>query len=218
MYVTLGVILIVLVWAITAISQMNSSQDQNSYQTQPQTREPFDRNKRRAELRERARERMALREEMHKRIRDKILLGIGDDQDIFKGMEEQFAESMAESLSGLDDFSSMTSNFQSEWLESKTGRTLVITPKDPNQKINIDVNASAITIKGETQTKTGNSTYSSNFTNSFPVPEDCDGTKVKMDSKDGKLLVELPFRQIKAIAKPKPEERKPLPPAGEVQI
>ncbi|MBA2404489.1 MAG: Hsp20 family protein [Bdellovibrionales bacterium] len=203
MYITLTVILIVLVWAVAALSQ-------NQTQTLPQTRQPFDRMKRRMEL----------REEMHRRIREKLLHGRGADQDLFKDLEQQFEDTMSESFSGIDQLGDIAPNFKSEWQESKTGRTMVITPKDPNQKINIDVNATTITIKGESQQQTATTSFTSAFTNSFPVPGDCDGTKVKMDSKDGKLLIELPFKSLKAITtKPKEEERKPLPPTGgEVQI
>lgn len=199
MYITLAVIFIALVWAVAALTQ-----------TQAPTRQPFDRIKRRMEL----------REEMHRRIRDTLINGGNADQDMFKDLEQEFEDTMSDSFSGLNQLGDTGSSFKSEWQESKTGRTLVITPKDPNQKINIDVNATAITIKGETQEKTATSSFSSAFTNSFPVPDDCDGTKVKMDSKDGKLLVELPYKSFKAVpVPPKQQERKPLPPAeGDVQI
>jgi HSP20 family molecular chaperone IbpA len=205
MYLTLAVIFLALVWAAVAIGQMGSTTFQD-----PPKRTPFDRQKRRMEL----------REEMHRRIRDKLINGRGSDEDLFKDLEQEFEDNMPDSFSGISQFPEIQSNFKSEWLESKTGRTLVITPQDPNQKINIDVNASAITIKGESQKKTATTSFTSEFTNSFPVPDDCDGTKVKMDAKDGKLLVELPYKSFKAVpVPPKEQERKPLPPAaGDVQI
>jgi HSP20 family molecular chaperone IbpA len=166
------------------------------------TREPFDRMKRRAEL----------REEMHRRIRDMLINGRGDQNDLFKDLEQEFEETMSDSFSGLDQVAAI-SNFKSEWTESKAGRTLVITPKDQNQKINIDVNATTITIKGESQRQSDTSTTSSTFVNSFPVPDDCDGTKVKMNAKHGNLLVELPFKSVPAIkSPPKKVEKKPIIP------
>lgn len=182
---------------------------QPQIQTQPRTRQPFDRQKRRAEL----------RDEMHRRIRDMLINGRGDQNDLFKDLEKEFEDTMADSFSGLDQ-SALVSNFSSEWAESKSGRTLVITPKDQNQKINIDVNATVITIKGETQQQTATTTSSSAFVNSFPVPDDCDGTKVKMNSKDGKLLVELPFKSVPAIKiPPKKVDKKPLtPPPDAIEI
>lgn len=187
--------LITIVWAVGALSQITSIQDQPK---------PFDRMKRRMEL----------REEMHRRIREKILTGRGDDQNLFKDLEQEFEDTMS------DSFSRVESNYTSEWLEEKNGRTLVITPKDPNQKINIDVNASVITIKGESQEKTATTSMVSAFSNIFPVPDDCDGTKVKMNSKDGKLLVELPYKKIKSISTPpKKDQRIPIPPIpGDVEI
>jgi hypothetical protein len=87
--------------------------------------------------------RMELREEMHKRMRDKLLLGIGPDQDMFKDLEQMFEDTMTDSFSGFDQLGGARSNFHSEWQESKTGRTLVITPQSPEQKLNIDVFATS---------------------------------------------------------------------------
>jgi HSP20 family molecular chaperone IbpA len=163
-----------------------------------------------------------IREEVHQRIRDMLLNGKADDPDMFKDLEEELGSLMSDSFSGLNQLrDGNASNYKSEWLETKLGRTLAITPKDQNQKINIDVNATVITIKGESQQKTATSVYSSAFTNSFPVPDDCDGTRVKMNSKDGKLLIELPFKSLRAVKVPakKEEERKALPPLpGAVEI
>lgn len=196
MYVTLAVIFVFALWTLTALSQMG-----------PKTvDDPFDQMKRRMEL----------REEMHRRIVDKLMNGVGSDENLFKDLEQEFEDLRPNSFSQLKP----SANFTSEWLESKSGRTLVITPKDPEQKMNIDVNATQITIKGEVQHKTANSTYSSSFTNSFPVPSDCDGSKVKMDSKDGKLLVELPYKTTKQVQpnKSKPTNKTLTPIDGEVQI
>jgi HSP20 family molecular chaperone IbpA len=197
MYITLAVILVALVWAVAALTQTFTQAPQN-----------FDRSKRRMEL----------REEMHRRIREKLINGRGD-QDLFKDLEQEFEDAMSDSFMDLGKLSEQVSSFSSEWLETTTGRTLVITPKDKDQKINIDVNATTITIKGELLEKTATSTMSSAFSNSFPVPEDCDGTKVKMDSKDGKLLVVLPYKVLRSSPVPKRDERRPLAPGdGDVQI
>lgn len=188
MYVILGIIILVMLLAVVAVAQIVTA-----------PRKPFDRNQRRMEL----------REEMHKRMRDKLLHGVGPDQDMFKDMEAEF-----ESLS-----MEVVPNFKSEWLETSTGRILMITPQSKEQKLNIDVNADVITIKGESKQTTDTTSVSSSFTNSFPVPGDCDGSKVKMSEKGGNLLVELPFRQMKTVTAPVKEERKPLPPSGQdVQI
>lgn len=205
MYTTLIVIFLVLVGAVGAIAQMVTSGSTD--QTSPQVRQPFDRQKRRMEL----------REEMHRRMREKLLNGIGPDQDLFKDMDQAFEEAMSDSFS--TDFSStMTANFKSEWKETKDGRVLILTPQSKDQKLNIDVNAAAITIKGESVQKTATTAISSSFTNSFPVPDDCDGTKVKMNQKDGNLLVELPFKKVKKVTIPSKDVRKPIPPTEGVEI
>jgi HSP20 family molecular chaperone IbpA len=197
MYVILLIIVLGFIGMVYAIGQTQS-------QTKPQspTRQPFDRIKRRAEL----------REEMHRRIREMLINGKGDQQNLFKDLEQEFEDTMTDSFSGFDQ-GVVESNFKSEWTQNTHGRTLVITPKDPSQKINIDVNAALITIKGESQKQTATSTISSAFINSFPVPDDCDGTKVKMNSRDGKILVELPFKSVPALTNPsKKVEKKPLTP------
>lgn len=200
MYVTLAVIFLLMVWAISALSQMGPSEPQSPA---PQN---FDRMKRRMEL----------REEMHRRMREKLFHNRGGD-DIFQGMNEFFEDAMSDF-----DISAPQMNFQHEWSESKDGRTLVLTPQE-DQKLDIDVKSGMITIKGETKVQEENSSYSSSFSNSFSVPSDCDGSKVKMSQKDGKILLDFPFKDVKSIStKPNSEkkhERRPLPPMeGEVAI
>jgi len=198
MYVTLIIIFLVMVGAVGAIGQMVTND-----QTSSQVRQPFDRQKRRMEL----------REEMHRRMREKLLNGIGSDTDLFKDMEQAFEESMSDLVAPDFEAASMA-NFKSEWKETKDGRVLVITPQSKDQKLNIDVNQAVITIKGESVQKTATTSISSHFTNSFPVPDDCDGTKVKMNQKDGNLLMELPFKDVKKVSRPSKDERKPLPPSA----
>jgi hypothetical protein len=199
LYIVLGLIFIFFTLALTAFGQMSSGvKDKES--------ESFKR-------------RMQLREEMHKRMRDHLLLGMGQDQDMFKDLEQMMEEALSDSMSQIDQIGGGLSPFKMEWSESQSGRTLVVTPQSPEQKINIDVNATMITIKSESQAKSQHSVSSSAMSNSFPVPDDCDGTKVKMDHKDGKFLLAFPFKTVKSIQRPEKEERKPLPPSEQdVQI
>ena len=206
MYVVLSLIFLLPLATYFAVSKMLTFAQSGP----SQNRDSFDKIKRRMEL----------REEMHKRMRDKLLLGIGPDQDMFKDLEQMFEDTMTDSFSGFDQLGGARSNFHSEWQESKTGRTLVITPQSPEQKLNIDVNATVISIKGESRQQNGGTTISSSFTNSFPVPDDCDGSRVKMDQIDGKLLVQFPYKKMKSIpAPPTKEERRPIPPSeSDIQI
>lgn len=195
MYVTLAIILVVMIGAVAAISQ--------TVQTTPPTRQPFDRAKRRAEL----------REEMHRRMRAKLFHNQGPDQDMFADMESEMESLMADSFESMDSIKENFSSFKSEWSENKEGRILTLTPQSPEQKLNIDVNATVITIKGESVQKTATSSVSSSFNNSFPVPGDCDGTKVKMSQKDGKIVMLLPYKV------PAKEVRRPVAPsAGDIGI
>ncbi len=158
--------------------------------------------------------RMRLREEMHRRMMDKILRGIGPDQDMFSDMEKFMDEVMTDSFNGFESFSRTTSqNYKLEWLESTSGRTLSITPNSKDQKLNIDVSNGLVIIKGSNEVKTPQGLSVSNFTNSFNVPGDCDPGKVKMEQKGGTILVFFPYRTATK------EIRKPVAPTGdEVQI
>jgi HSP20 family molecular chaperone IbpA len=193
MYVTLSLMFIAGLWLLISIGQQFSADAE----------EPFDHSKRRMEL----------REEMHKRMRQKLLLGIGPDQNLFEGMDQLFEEVMKDSFSSLDRFSGHSRNFTSEWLETQHGRTLILTPVQEGQQLDIDINAQMVTIKGRKEEKQGDSSFTSSFSNSFSVPSDVDGTKVKMSQKEGKIIIDFPFREIKEIKKPL-QERRPLAPTG----
>lgn len=164
--------------------------------------------------------RMRMREEMHRRMMKKLLKGNGPDQDLFSDMEKFMDEIMTDSFNGFSSFSRTTSeNYKLEWTETKAGRTLLITPDSPEQKLDINVSNGFIEIKGRKEHKTSNGAFYSNFANSFNVPGDCDPGKVKMEEKDGKILMHFPFKTVKAVdIKPK-EERIPVAPSdSDVQI
>jgi HSP20 family molecular chaperone IbpA len=199
MYVTLGLILTVMIWTFSSLGQKDRTSDST-----------FNRSERRQQL----------REEMHRRMRDKLLHGIGPDQDLFQGMEQLLEDSFSDSFSAFESFGSMGANFSTEWITSDKGRTLVVTPKSENQQLDIDVNKGMITIKGKTENKTGHSTSLSSFSNSFSIPQDLDADKVQIAQKDNKILVEFPYRkEEKTISLPKKEERKPItPPKDAVEI
>ena len=189
MYVTLLIIFLVFLWAAVGLGQ--------KIITTEQVPQGFDRAKRRMEL----------REEMHKRMRDKILHGIGPDQDLFQDMGQMFEDSMGDI--------GETQHFEMNWVESPEGRTLTVIPKDKKQQLDIDVRQGAVTIKGKVEKKLTNGTSVSNFSNMVSIPEDCDETKVKMDQKEGRILITFPFKEIKKVIIPKIPDRRPLSPSGE---
>jgi HSP20 family molecular chaperone IbpA len=164
---------------------------------------------------------LKLRQEMHRRMLDKLLHGIGPDQDMFSDMEKMMEEMMNESLSGFSSSMAISgdSQFKMEWSESKTGRTLQITPKTPEQELDINVANGMITIQGKAKSESQGRVSYSNFSNSLSVPADCDASRVKIDQKEGKLLVQFPYLKAKAIEiKPK-DNRTPVGPSeGDVSI
>ena len=202
MYVTLSVILLLFVWAATSLGQKSPSND-------PQM--------------EALKRHLEMREEMHRRIRDKIFHGIGPDDSLFEDMDKMFEDMMKDSFSGggISSFSSSgTNNFKMAWTESTTGRTLEITPKDKDQRLDISIENGFVTIKGNVEHKTPQGTSTSSFSNSFNVPSDCDPAKVKMEQKGEKILMHFPYIQaVKKITIPKKDQRVPVPPSeGDVAI
>jgi HSP20 family molecular chaperone IbpA len=203
MYVLLGCFVLVGLWAVSCLGQMtfDVQTTQGPSNGAPQG---FDRQKRRMEL----------REKMHRRMMDKLVNGNGPDQDLFGDMEKEMAEAMKEATAGDYFPSTINPNFGMEWKESASGRSLFITPQSKDQKLEIDTKPNIVTIKGESEQKSAQGVSRSSFQNSFSVPEDVDGTKVKMSQKEGKIVMEFPYKVFKTITTPKKEEtRKPLPPS-----
>lgn len=201
MYVVLFLMLAVVFWAGTLFGQQG---------TRPVDDRPSD-------LMEK---RMKMREEMHRRMMDKLINGFGPDQDMFSDMESMMDEMLRDSFTGFSSLAPSASNFSMEWQERSDGRTLAITPKDPGQNLDINVSNGLVIIKGKSENKSSQGVSVSNFTNSFNVPEDCDPSKVKIDQKDGKILVHFPYRTAKSLQlKPQENDRKPLKPSEEdIQI
>jgi HSP20 family molecular chaperone IbpA len=169
MYVTLGIILLFFVWALSSFGQKKTM-----------TREE-------------------LRERMHQRMRDHLIQGFGSQEDIFKDMDTLFNEPL------------VSQNFQSEWAETSSGRRLTLTPKTPEQKLDLKIENGIITIKGETKEEG----MVSEFTNSFSVPDDCDPGRVKISQGKGTIIVDLPFIKTE----PKKEVLKPIKPSeSDIQI
>jgi HSP20 family molecular chaperone IbpA len=198
MFVVLGILGVLCLWAISCLGQM--SFDVHTTQSNA----PFDRTKRRMEL----------REEMHRRMMDKLTNGGAADRDLFKDIEDEMDKAMGEAFSsGTSAPSNQNSNFSAEWVESKAGRVLIITPRSKDQQLEIDTKPELITIRGKVEKKTATTTSVSSFSNSFSVPADCDGSQVKMSHKDGKIVMEFPYKSLKNVTIPdKGEERKPLAP------
>lgn len=193
MYVVLSVIILFSLWMLQALGQ--------KVMGPAPTGKPLSVN-------DQLRRRMELREEMHRRIRDKLINGIGSDEDLFQGMDEM----MGDAFVSTNFMGSPSPKF--DWVETKTGRSLVIIPDDPSQKIDLDVKDNMINIKGETKVKSENSESVSQFENSFPIPQDCDGSKVKIRNEKGNIVMDFPFKG-KSPTPVQKDTRVPLPPRGD---
>lgn len=187
MYVVLTVILLLVFWAIAGFGQKRVA-------------DPIQ-------------QRLQLREELHRKMLNNLLSG-SHDEDLFRDMDKLMEDAMKDIGAGGSSFSYSigAQNFETEWTESSNGRTLLITPQSKDQKLDINVEQEMVTIKGKTENKTPGGVMVSDFQNSFSIPQDCDSGKVKMDQKDGKIVMFFPWKSVKKIS-PKKDERLPLPKA-----
>ncbi len=190
MYVALTVILLVVFWAVSGFSQKRDTRD--------------------ADL-ERVRKHMQLREEIHRKMLDNLLKGT-HDENLFGDLDKLMEDAMKDAGGGSAFSFSFGQNVETEWQESSAGRTLLITPQTKDQKLDINVADGMVTIKGKTENKSAQGIAVSDFQNSFSIPQDCDSGKVKMDQKDGKIVMFFPWIVAKKVS-PKKDERLPLPKA-----
>lgn len=201
MYVVLAIMFAVVFWAGTLLGQQGGDRPVDDPTTDFMEK------------------RFKMREEMHRRMMDKLLKGFGPDKDMFADMEKMLDDMMNDSFTGFESLAPSAKNFIMEWQESTSGRTLVIKPTDPNQNLDINVSNGMVIVKGKSETKTANGVSVSNFTNSFNVPSDCDPEKVNIDQKDGKILVHFPFRKETNLPEIKRDERRPIKPSqNDIQI
>lgn len=171
------------------------------------------------------RRRMELHEEMHRRMREKILFGRGGD-DIFKDLDKMFNDMMndAQSFEPRDEFNLSSSTFTSEWKSEEKGKTLILKPKDQSVQLDINVKDQLINISSKQEIKDKNSQIESSSSSVFPVPYECDGNKVQMKSVGNSIHLFFPFKSgvapTKEITLPKKkngdlEDRRPITPFEE---
>jgi len=163
-------------------------------------------------------EAMKLREELHRRLLNHLFHGAGSTDDVFKDMNSLFEDVMSDM--GEDFTLGGSRNYEMAWTESKEGRSLLLSPQDKNQKLEINVEQGMVSIKGNNEVKTPNGTSISSFSHSYSVPGDCDWTKVKILERNGKIVLSFPYRSLETAPKgPKSKEkdpdRIPIPPTGE---
>jgi len=164
---------------------------------------------------------LKMREELHRRLFDHLFRGSLANDDIFKDMDSLFEDA----LSNVDSnfLGPRSNNYEMAWSESKDGRTLLLAPKNKDQKLEINVEEGMIQIKGQNEEKTEYGTSVSSFSNAFSVPDDCDWKRVKILEKEGKILISFPYVTNKNIPEPQKkqtkDERFPLKPSqGDIEI
>jgi hypothetical protein len=166
-------------------------------------------------LRER---RMKLREELHRKMFNQLFYDRMAD-DLFKDLDQVMNDSLKEMESMSFSFNGIGSNqVETKWDESSTGRTLIVTPKDPKNPLDIKVQDGFITIKGKSSV---NGQFQSEFSYSVNVHPDVAEKKLKMSAKDNKIFLFFPYlEETKTIKKMNPskennpDQRIPLKPDG----
>lgn len=170
---------------------------------------------------ERQERRRQLREEMHQRLRQGMLQDFDPTammNDMSRLMDAMVEDSMQEMqelsrlVPGASDALSGTrlgirSNIVTEWTESATGRSLLVSPADKSAKLDVQVNGQVISIKTEFSQTSQGARMAGQSTQTQLVPGDCDGDQVKMEAKDNGLVLFFPYKNKTS---PKPDERTPL--------
>lgn len=172
---------------------------------------------------ERIKKALQLREELHRRMFQHFFDGSIATDDIFKDMDSLFDHNLSDLGSSL--LGSDSQHFEMSWSESKEGRSLVVVPKNKDQKFEINVEQGMVHLKGKVEEKSEYGSTVSQFSQSFSVPRDCDWAKVKIVEKEGKILLLFPYIKDAQLQKkskktnPNKEERFPLKPSqGDVEI
>lgn len=154
-------------------------------------------------------ERMQRYNQFHQKLREQMLKGFDDKsiEDMNRMVDEMMDQSMRDFPSmGLSRFSS---GLNLSWNERKDGRELIIIPKSKEDKLDVQVQNQLITIK-TTKTEGNSHSESSHAQN---VPADCDADGVKMEAREGGLVMFFPWKKGLAPRNVNPEsERKPLKP------
>lgn len=154
-------------------------------------------------------ERMQRYNQFHQKLREQMLKGFDDKslEEMNRMVDEMMDQSMRDFPSmGLSRFSS---GLNLSWNERKDGRELIIIPKSKEEKLDVQVQNQLIMIK-TTRTEGNSHSESSHAQN---VPSDCDADQVKMEAREGGLVMFFPWKKGLTPRNVNPEsERKPLKP------
>lgn len=119
---------------------------------------------------------------------------------------EHFENSMA-------DFSSFSqSMLKTRWEQDKEGRTMVITPTEKNQKIDIKIENGMIQISSAEEKTAENMRSQSVSTQMMSVPHDCDADKAKISQLAEGVKIFFPYKtQTKEVS----PDRIPIKPSND---
>jgi hypothetical protein len=144
-------------------------------------------------------ERLRQREELHQKM-FQALRGHDLESSMLE-MEKMMNEMMSDLHSDMQGFSafsapSFQAPFRYDWRMNDVGRSLVITPSSKETKLDVKVENQLLTIQSIMKNGEAKKIMS--------VPPDCDADKVKMEEKDGNLVLFFPFKSKDSDLKPLP--------------
>ena len=94
----------------------------------------------------------------------------------------------------IPNFKSGNEALRYEWSEDVKGRQLTIVPAKKDTPFDLDVKDGTINISGRIIHKTPQGSSVSSFSNSFSIPEDVDGDKVKItNNSEGSVVLKFPY-------------------------
>ncbi len=147
------------------------------------------------------------RADFDRKLRERIFSQANADSDRWvQEMESAMEELMSDSIRDIDALRRESDSLglgarggvQLSWQETKDGRTLLVTPASAEDKLDVEVLNGLITIKSERVKANMRSQSSSTQT----VPGDCDGDRVKIEGKEGKLVLMFPWKAPVTGSKP----------------
>jgi len=149
-------------------------------------------------------------DQMHQRLRESLIRG-DDIMQTMRAIEESMDQLMREAgedmhaLTQLTPRSARTVGGTQEWAVVHGGRQLVLTPSHPDARLEVDVQGPRISIKESLST----GALQAMGETQIPVPAGCDPNKVKMEGKDGKLVLFFPCEgaEVGAVVPGKPLKR-----------
>lgn len=112
----------------------------------------------------------------------------------------------------MNDLSTLSLGvIDTQWEEDTKGRTLYVTTKDKDQKLDLKIENEMIEIKSVQEKKSQNMQSQSMSSHLVSVPNDCDANRAVISATDTGLKIFLPFKEAQKVETKTPE-RIPLKP------